>query len=78
MKTLQFTTHIENNAQLHLKLPAEYANRDVELVVIIQPCKETLERQNWLEFINQSYGCLADDPLERPEQPDLVEIGPIS
>jgi hypothetical protein len=64
MKTLQFTTHIENNAQLHLTLPSEYANQDVELVVIIQPHKETMERQNWLAFINQSYGCLADAPLD--------------
>lgn len=55
------------NAQLHLTLPAEYANQDVELVVIIQPRKETMERQNWLAFLNQSYGCLADDPLARPE-----------
>ena len=67
MRTLQFTTHIENNAQLHLTLPSEYANQDVELVVIIQPRKETLEQQkNWLAFINQSYGCLADDPLDYP------------
>ena len=74
MKTLQFTMHIENNAQLHLTLPSEYANQDVELVVIIQPRKETHEQQNWLAFLNQSYGCLADDPLERPEQPELNEI----
>ncbi|MDO9103996.1 MAG: hypothetical protein Q7U57_03440 [Methylovulum sp.] len=37
MKTLQFTIHIENNAQLHLTLPSEYAIQDVELVVIILP-----------------------------------------
>ena len=74
MKTLQFTTHIANNAQLHLMLPAEYAGQDVELVVIIQPRKEVLERQDWLTFINQTYGCLADDPLERPEQPALNDI----
>lgn len=74
MRTLQFTTHIENNGQINLTLPPEYANQDVELVVIIQPCKETTERENWLAFINQTYGCLADDPLERPEQPELTEI----
>jgi hypothetical protein len=73
MQTLQFTTHIENNAQLHLTLPSEYANQDVELVVIIQSRKGTLEQENWLSFINQTYGCLADDPLERPEQPELNE-----
>jgi len=77
MKTLQFAAHIENNAQLHLFLPAEYANQDVELVVIIQRRKQTIEQQNWLAFINQSYGCLADDPLQRPEQPALNEIDPL-
>jgi hypothetical protein len=44
MKTLEFTTHIENNAKLHLTLPSEYANQDVELVVIIQLRKETMEQ----------------------------------
>ena len=74
MQTLQFTTHIQNNTQLNLTLPAEYANQDVELVVIIQACKKNIEQQNWLAFLNQTYGCLADDPIERPEQPQLTEI----
>lgn len=74
MRTLQFNAHVENNAQLHLSLPAEFANQDVKLVVIIQPRQETMERQNWLAFINQTYGCLAGDPLERPEQPALNDI----
>jgi hypothetical protein len=73
MQTLQFTTHIENNAQIKLSLPIEYANQEVELVVIIQPCKQSMEQQNWLAFLNQSYGCLADDPIERQEQPKLTD-----
>lgn len=75
MQTLQLTTHIENNAQVNLTLPSEYANQDVELVVIIQAKKQTNERQNWLNFLNQTYGSLADDPIERPEQPELKETG---
>jgi hypothetical protein len=55
-------------------LPSEYANQEVELVVIIQPCKQTSEQKSWLEFLNQTYGCLADAPIERPEQPKLKEI----
>lgn len=74
MQTLQLTTHIENNAQVNLTLPSEYANQDVELVVIIQAKKQTNARQNWLDFINQTYGSLADDPIERPAQPELKEI----
>ena len=74
MKTLQFSTHIANNGQLHLTLPAEYADQDLELLVIIRPRLEMMERKNWLAFISQTYGCLAGDPLERPEQPTLPEI----
>lgn len=74
MQTLHFTTHIQDNAQLNLTLPAEYANQDVERVVIIQACKKTIEQQNGLAFLNQTYGCLADAPIERPEQPQLTEI----
>ena len=65
MKTLQFTTHIENNAQLHLALPAGYANQDVDLVVVIHHRQESMQRQNWLAFIDQTYGCLADTPIKR-------------
>ena len=39
MQTLQLTTHIENNGQVKLTLPPEYANQDVELVVVIQAKK---------------------------------------
>jgi hypothetical protein len=74
MQTLQLTTHISQNAQLHLTLPPEYANQEVELVVIIQPSPNTREKKNWLAFINQTYGCLADDPIDRPPQPALNEI----
>lgn len=77
MQTLQLTTHIENNGQVNLTLPSEYANQDVELVVIIQHQKHSLERQNWLDFINQTYGSLANDPIERPEQPELKENTPL-
>jgi len=52
---------------LHLSLPAEYANQDVELVVIIQRRQETMERQNWLAFFDQTYGCLVDEPLQHLE-----------
>ena len=74
MQTLQLTTHIENNSQVKLTLPSEYANQDVELVVIIQPCKQVAKQESWLAFINETYGCLADDPITRPDQPTLKEI----
>ena len=74
MQTLQLTKHTENYGQVHLMLPSKYANQEVELVVIIQSCQAASERKNWLDFLNQTYGCLADDPIERPEQAELKEI----
>jgi hypothetical protein len=74
MNTLQLNTHIKNNRQLNITLPSEYANQDVELVLIIQSSKKTLVQQNWLAFLDQTYGCLANNPLERPQQPELNEI----
>lgn len=41
MNTLQLSTHIKNNRQLNITLPSEYANQDVELVLIIQACKKS-------------------------------------
>lgn len=29
---------------------------------------EKQSRAEWLEFVNKTYGCLADDPIQRGEQ----------
>jgi hypothetical protein len=33
-----------------------------------------MERQNWLGFIDQTYGCMADDPLESLVRFVLIDI----
>ena len=49
MQTIQLTTHIENNAEVKLSLPAEYANQEGELVVIIQSKKAASNISNDME-----------------------------
>jgi hypothetical protein len=38
---------------------------------------ETFRRMPWHEFLRRTYGILADDPIERPEQLPLEEREPL-
>ena len=38
---------------------------------------EAYKRMPWAEFIERTYGILADDPIERPEQLPLEEREPL-
>jgi len=30
--------------------------------------KFDIDKNDWIEFVNSTYGCLSDDPIERGEQ----------
>jgi len=48
-------------------LPTEYVDQDVELVLVIQA--KSAQKHHWPpDFFEKTYGCLADDPIERGEQ----------
>lgn len=70
MQTLQLTAHVENNGFLQIKLPPEYSGQDVDLVLRIQPQQKIAMnvKQKWQEFVKQTYGSCANDPLTRPEE----------
>jgi len=38
---------------------------------------EAFQRMSWHEFLNRTYGILADDPIERPEQLPIEEREPL-
>jgi len=66
MKSIEITSHVGSDGILHLDLPTDYANQDVELVLVIQA---KTEQKQWPSgFFEETYGCLADDPIERGEQ----------
>ena len=56
MQTLQRTTHVENNGQVKLTLPPEYANQEVELVVIIQTKEPVTNINHEIDKLLQSKG----------------------
>lgn len=66
MKSIQFTVQVSDSGLIQLNLPPEFAGQKIELTLQIYKVKNS--PQNWQTFINQTYGCLADEPLTRPEQ----------
>lgn len=72
MQALQFRTQIEADGVLTVVLPAQYANRQLEVIIIVRP-EDRDPNFDWEAFVNETYGSLADDPIERGEQ---VPISP--
>jgi hypothetical protein len=66
MKTIPLTGHVGKDGTLDLKVQTGLAESDVDVVVTIQPKGRA---GKWPEgFIEETYGCFADDPIERPPQ----------
>lgn len=70
METIKLTAHVDENGMLRLELPTHLKNADCEVVVIYSQHAPT-SQNDWETFVNETYGSLADDPIERGEQPPL-------
>jgi hypothetical protein len=65
LKTIPVSGHIAKDGTLDLKIQTGLEEADVDVVVTIKPKRSA----KWPEgFIERTYGCLADDPIERPPQ----------
>jgi hypothetical protein len=68
MQSMQLTAHVENNGLLQIRLPPEFSDCEIDLFLVMQKHTEKKQpQQQWLEFINKTYGSCADDPITRPE-----------
>ncbi|MCD4686472.1 MAG: hypothetical protein K8S97_11110 [Anaerolineae bacterium] len=65
METIRVKTRIGADGLLKLEMPVGVANVDADVVIVfaVQP---TTEEEDWADFVNATYGSLADDPIERP------------
>jgi len=79
MQTIKLTTHIDDTGQLHLDLPTQLANRQVEVLVVLQPVKEVqTDELGWpIGYFEETYGICADDPIERGDQGEFEVREPI-
>lgn len=67
MVTIPVKTRLEANGILNLRVPTGLPEADVEVVVVVQPIEARANA--WPEdFFQETYGALADQPLERGNQ----------
>jgi hypothetical protein len=67
METLRFKTHIGSDGVLKIEAPVGIADVDAE-VVLVYSVQRPIQDDDWAAFVNATYGILADDPIERPEE----------
>jgi hypothetical protein len=70
METVKLNAQVGEDGILKLELPAGVANRELEVVVVIQPLgDEAVDALGWpVGFFERTYGALAATPIERPSE----------
>jgi len=70
---IKLTAQTDSDGNLQLDIPVGVSNAKV-VIVIARPCEEADAYFEGIEngwppgFLEQTYGSLADDPIERPSQ----------
>lgn len=76
METIKLNTTIATNGRLMLDVATQLPPGAVEVVLVVQALNDQLitDTNGWpLGYFEATYGALADDPIERPEQLPLEE-----
>jgi hypothetical protein len=79
MKTIKLRSQVGEDGILHLDIPVNIKGGELEVTVTFETVKdeEDLAHLEWPNFIDKTYGCLADDPLIRYPQGEYEEREPI-
>ncbi len=61
---------------LHLMLPTNFKNSDLEVIVILNPGEKKMNEESghdvWpADFFEKTYGCMKDDPIQSYPQGDF-------
>ncbi|HEX8199537.1 MAG TPA: hypothetical protein VF590_03555 [Isosphaeraceae bacterium] len=84
MYTIKLTSRIGMDGKLKLEVPLGFTNRDVEVVVVIQPrpaadAATAPEDRGWpVGFFEETYGSLRDVPLTREPEGDFETREPLA
>ncbi len=72
MQSISFQSHVGSDGKLRLEVPLNLANRDVEVVVIVQPVESASPQRQQTEwgngFLNHIAGGWKGEALVRDEQ----------
>jgi hypothetical protein len=66
-RSLQIESRVGKDGVLTLRVPLAASDADTEVLVTIQP--KPLHAAWPAGYFEQTYGCLADDPLAVPDDP---------
>ncbi|MEA5504832.1 hypothetical protein VB735_17310 [Halotia wernerae UHCC 0503] len=84
MKTIKLRSQVGEDGILHLDIPVNIKGGELEITVTFESVKkdfldeEDLAQLEWQNFIDKTYGCLADDSLIRYPQGEYEEREPIA
>lgn len=62
---------VDADGKLSLQLPQEFANRELDLVVVYQLIQQT-KTEDLHDAVDRFYGCLEDDPILEEQNPKEV------
>lgn len=67
MNSISLKAKVDVNGKLSLQLPKEYANRELDIVVVYQEV-EKKEIKDLHQVVDSFYGCLENDPILLEEE----------
>ncbi|MEH2451287.1 hypothetical protein [Nostoc sp.] len=85
MQSIKIHSYVGKDGMLHIDIPVEMKETELEVTVTLKPIKkqtassqdEELRQLEWHEFLDKTYGCLADDPIMRHPQGEYEQREPI-
>jgi myosin-crossreactive antigen len=81
MQSIKINSYVGKDGMLHLDIPVDVQETELEVTVTVKPVQKTIDglsedevnKLEWHDFINVTYGCLADDPIIRYPQGEYEE-----
>ncbi|HYW21598.1 MAG TPA: hypothetical protein VE956_20305 [Nodularia sp. (in: cyanobacteria)] len=78
---IKINSYVGKDGMLHLDIPVDMQETELEVTVTVKPvqkaidllAKKEVNKLEWHNFINMTYGCLADDPIVRHPQGEYEE-----
>lgn len=75
MNVLKVKAHVGTDGMLNLAIPIGATDVDCEVTIAVQ---QPLSHDEWLRFLDETYGSLSDDPIERLPQGEVEQRDPIA
>ncbi len=71
MQTITLRARSDEAGTVKLEIPTDLADREIEIVLVMQPVEtRVVDDMGYpLGYFDETYGSLADDPIERNQPP---------